>query len=261
MTIKLLCVAGARPNFPRVAPLMHALCVDPQLEARLTHTGQHYDDTLSKVFFEELDIPRPDLDLGAGLASHAVQTAEIMQCFEPVLLDEQPHAVLVVGAVNSTIACALVISKFFRDAPFRFRDGERRRPVMIHVEAGLRSFDDDMPEEVNRRLTDEISELLFVTDPAGLENLAREGVDEQRIHFLGNVMIDTLMAAPAKAMKSDVLERVGIDVDICVQHPVSTWKRLERVNLSIRVFSRRDQGKYPRVGPNVKNTCPGSSNR
>jgi UDP-N-acetylglucosamine 2-epimerase (non-hydrolysing) len=210
MTIKLLCVAGARPNFPKIAPLMRALESNPRFETKLIHTGQHYDDALSKVFFEDLKIPRPDLDLGVGSASHAVQTAEIMKSFEKVLKDEQPHAVLVVGDVNSTIACALVSSKFFLDEPFRFQDGQRQRPVMIHVEAGLRSFDDDMPEEINRRLTDEISELLFVTDPAGLENLGREGVAEERIHFVGNVMIDTLMAAREQAMGSDVLERINM---------------------------------------------------
>ncbi|PIE19971.1 MAG: UDP-N-acetylglucosamine 2-epimerase (non-hydrolyzing) [Proteobacteria bacterium] len=209
--IKLLCVAGARPNFPKIAPLMRALDRNPRFETKLIHTGQHYDDALSKVFFEDLKIPRPDLDLGVGSASHAVQTAEIMKRFEEVLQDEQPHAVLVVGDVNSTIACALVSSKFFREEAFRFRDDERQRPVMIHVEAGLRSFDDDMPEEINRRLTDEISELLFVTDPAGLENLKKEGVGDERIHFVGNVMIDTLMAARDQAMSSDVLERISME--------------------------------------------------
>ena len=135
------------------------------------HTGQHYDAKLSKVFFEDLAIPKPDIELEVGSGSHAQQTAEIMKRFEPVLQAEQPEAVLVVGDVNSTIGCALVTSKFFLDKPFRAHlDGklvERRRPLMIHVEAGLRSRDDDMPEEINRKLTDAISDLLFVVRPGG----------------------------------------------------------------------------------------------
>lgn len=208
MTIKLLCVAGARPNFPKIAPLMRVLASNANFETKLIHTGQHYDDALSKVFFDELKIPRPDLDLGVGSASHATQTAEILKQFEKVLEHEDPHAVLVVGDVNSTIACALATSKYFKKKPFLFHGQTRERPVMIHVEAGLRSFDDNMPEEINRKLTDAISDMLFVTDPAGLEHLKQEGADEKRIFFVGNVMIDTLMAAKAQAMKSDILERI-----------------------------------------------------
>ncbi|MBW2733143.1 MAG: UDP-N-acetylglucosamine 2-epimerase (non-hydrolyzing) [Deltaproteobacteria bacterium] len=211
MTTKLLCVAGARPNFPKIAPLMHALQGNPRFVTKLIHTGQHYDDALSKIFFDELNIPRPDLDLEVGSASHAVQTAELLKRFEQVLKDEQPQAVLVVGDVNSTVACALASAKFFLDAPFTFRGVERQRPVMIHVEAGLRSFDDDMPEEINRRVTDNISEMLFVTDPAGEENLKNEGVDAERVNFVGNVMIDTLLAAKEKAMASDVLTRLKLE--------------------------------------------------
>ncbi|MCK5799301.1 MAG: UDP-N-acetylglucosamine 2-epimerase, partial [Deltaproteobacteria bacterium] len=158
MTFKVLCVAGARPNFPKIAPILRAFASNDRFETRLVHTGQHYDDALSKVFFDDLKIPRPDLDLGVGSASHAVQTAEIMRRFEEVLKKEEPHAVLVVGDVNSTIACAMVSAKFFLKEPFRFRGALRQRPIMIHVEAGLRSFDEDMPEEINRRLTDTISE-------------------------------------------------------------------------------------------------------
>lgn len=209
--IKLLCVAGARPNFPKIAPLLRAIKANEHFSARLVHTGQHYDDALSKVFFDDLQIPRADLDLGVGSASHAMQTAELLRRFEPVLKDEQPQAVLVVGDVNSTIACALATTKFFLDAPFSWRGKLRQRPVMIHVEAGLRSFDDDMPEEINRRLTDVISEMLFVTDPAGLENLKNEGVADERVFFVGNVMIDTLLAARERAMQSDILQRLSLE--------------------------------------------------
>jgi len=175
----ILCVVGARPNFMKIAPIMAAFESGPYaLPARLLHTGQHYDEAMNHQFFEELGIPRPDINLEVGSASHAVQTAEIMRRFEPVLDAEQPAAVLVVGDVNSTIACALVASK-------------RGIPV-IHVEAGLRSYDRAMPEEINRVLTDQISDLLFITERSARANLLREGIADERIHFVGNVMIDTL---------------------------------------------------------------------
>lgn len=175
----ILCVVGARPNFMKIAPVMAALNggLNP-LGARLVHTGQHYDEAMNNRFFEELGIPRPDVNLEVGSGSHAVQTAEIMRRFEPVLDSEQPACVLVVGDVNSTIACALVASK-------------RGVPV-VHVEAGLRSYDRDMPEEINRVLTDQISDLLFTTERSALGNLLKEGIAEERVHFAGNVMIDTL---------------------------------------------------------------------
>ncbi len=210
MPVKVICIAGARPNFMKIAPILRALRARPAFDARLVHTGQHYDDKLSAIFFNELRIPRPDVELEVGSASHAVQAAKVMLAFEPVLAREQPECVLVVGDVNSTIACALVTSKFLLDKPFHSRFGLRRRPLMIHVEAGLRSFDDDMPEEINRKLTDAISEVLFVSDPAGLENLRREGVDDARVHFVGNVMIDTLIAAKDQAMASPILEMLGV---------------------------------------------------
>ncbi len=176
---QILCVVGARPNFMKIAPVMRALnAAGPELSASLIHTGQHYDAAMKASFFAQLNIPEPDIDLEVGSASHAVQTAEIMRRFEPVLDERRPDAILVVGDVNSTIACALVAVK-------------KGIPV-FHVEAGLRSFDRDMPEEINRVLTDQISELLFTTERSAQGNLLREGVDERRIHFVGNVMIDTL---------------------------------------------------------------------
>jgi UDP-N-acetylglucosamine 2-epimerase (non-hydrolysing) len=211
MPTKILLIAGARPNFMKIAPLMRVLTNDPAFAPKLVHTGQHYDEKLSKIFFDDLKIPRPDIELEVGSGSHAQQTAEIIKRFEPVLEAEQPEAVLVVGDVNSTIGCALVTSKFMRKTPFRSTLGERRRPIMIHVEAGLRSFDWDMPEEINRILTDSISDLLFVSDPAGMENLEREGVAKSRCFFVGNVMIDTLLAAKKQALESTVLRDIGLD--------------------------------------------------
>jgi UDP-N-acetylglucosamine 2-epimerase (non-hydrolysing) len=210
MPVKILLVAGARPNFIKIAPLMRALSKNALWQPRLLHTGQHYDDKLSRVFFDDLGIPRPDVELEVGSGSHAQQTAEIIRRFEPVVEREQPQAVLVVGDVNSTIACALVVAKAQLQADFAWRGGRRRRPVMIHVEAGLRSFDDDMPEEINRRLTDVLSDVLFVSDPAGLANLEREGIPEERVFFVGNVMIDTLLEARDQAMRSTVLDELGL---------------------------------------------------
>ncbi len=173
-----LCVVGARPNFVKIAPILAALKADGRIPARLCHTGQHYDAELNDAFFSDLDIPRPDTRLEVGSGSHAVQTAEIMKRFEPVLDTERPSAVLVVGDVNSTLAAAIVAAK-------------KQIPV-IHVEAGLRSFDRTMPEEINRILTDQVSDLLFVTEPAALENLAREGIPAEHVKLVGNVMIDAL---------------------------------------------------------------------
>lgn len=178
---KILCVVGARPNFMKIAPLMKVLRrPESRLVAYLLHTGQHYDHDMNRSFFQQLGIPEPDIDLGVGSGSHAVQTAEVMRLFEPVLDHERPAAVLVVGDVNSTIACALVAVK-------------KGIPV-VHVEAGLRSYDRAMPEEINRVLTDQISDVLFTTERAAEANLAREGISRERVHFVGNVMIDTLLA-------------------------------------------------------------------
>jgi len=190
--------------------VLRAFARDSRFDARLVHTGQHYDDKLSKVFFDELAIPRPDIELEVGSGSHAQQTAEIMKRFEPVVESEQPHGVLVVGDVNSTIGCAIVAAKLFRRQAFRYRGAERRRPLIIHVEAGLRSNDWDMPEELNRLLTDSISDLLFVSEPSGMTNLAREGVGPDRAILVGNVMIDTLLAARERAMQSQVLQTLGL---------------------------------------------------
>ncbi len=188
----ILCISGARPNFMKIAPVMHAFAAAPDpLPARLVHTGQHYDHAMKDTFFRDLGIPVPDVDLEVGSGSHAVQTAEVMKRFEPVVDAERPAAVLVVGDVNSTIACALVAVK-------------KGIPV-VHVEAGLRSFDRDMPEEINRVLTDQISDYLFTTDVDARMNLLREGIAEHRIHFVGNVMIDTLRANLPRAVPPETV--------------------------------------------------------
>lgn len=176
---QLICVVGARPNFMKIAPIVEAIKNETKsICVKLVHTGQHYDANMKHQFFVQLGIPEPDIDLGVGSGSHAVQTAEVMQRFEPVLDEHQADAVLVVGDVNSTIACALVASK-------------KHIPV-IHVEAGLRSYDRAMPEEINRVLTDQIADLLYTTERNAQANLIREGVAPERIRFVGNVMIDTL---------------------------------------------------------------------
>ncbi len=195
--MKILCVAGARPNFMKIAPIMEAFHAHPDIEPLLVHTGQHYDEKMSDLFFRELGIPEPDVNLEVGSASHAVQTAEIMKAFEPVCLQHRPDYVLVVGDVNSTIACGLVAVKL----------GIK----LIHVEAGLRSGDRTMPEEINRLLTDSISDLLFCTEPSGVENLRREGIANGKVHLVGNVMIDTLLKNRAKAEQSTVLADMGLE--------------------------------------------------
>ncbi|MCU7521127.1 MAG: UDP-N-acetylglucosamine 2-epimerase (non-hydrolyzing) [Ignavibacteria bacterium] len=189
---KIISVVGARPNFMKVAPLHKALKkYNGQIEHLICHTGQHYDEKMSKIFFSDLELPVPHFYLGVGSGSHAEQTARVMVEFEKVLLEEKPDLVIVVGDVNSTIACSLVASKL--------------HIKVAHVEAGLRSFDRHMPEEINRLLTDAISDFLFVTEKSGLENLMREGVSESKVFFTGNVMIDSLVNYLPKAESSDII--------------------------------------------------------
>ncbi len=193
---RLVCVVGARPNFMKIAPIYAALRSGRIIEPFLVHTGQHYDETMKDAFFRQLGIPEPEVDLEVGSGSQAVQTAQIMQRFEPVLDAAAPFAVLVVGDVNSTLACGLVAVK--------------KQIPLIHVEAGLRSFDRTMPEEINRVLTDQISELLFTTEPSAKANLLREGVAEDKIHFVGNVMIDALLRHLEQALPpAETLARYG----------------------------------------------------
>jgi UDP-N-acetylglucosamine 2-epimerase (non-hydrolysing) len=193
----LLCVVGARPNYMKMAPLLRAFRSEAVLPpAVLVHTGQHYDPMLNDRLFEDLALPRPDINLGVGSGTHAVQTAEVMRRFEPVVDEHQPSCVVVVGDVNSTLACSLVAVK-------------KGVPV-AHVEAGLRSFDRAMPEEINRILTDQVSDLLYTTERSAHENLAREGIPAQRMHFAGNVMIDSLRFHRSRAVPAArTLARAG----------------------------------------------------
>ena len=195
--MKIINVAGARPNFMKIAPLMDAFNAAENIEPLLVHTGQHYDKRMSQLFFDQLGIPEPDVNLAVGSAGHAVQTAEIMKAFEPVLTGYRPDVVLVVGDVNSTIACGLVAVKL----------GVK----LVHVEAGLRSFDRRMPEEINRVLTDAISDLLFCTEASGVDNLRNEGVGEEKVFLVGNVMIDTLLKNRSRADDSTILVDLGLE--------------------------------------------------
>jgi UDP-N-acetylglucosamine 2-epimerase (non-hydrolysing) len=219
--MNILIVVGARPNFMKAAPIIAAInqhnqtlaasCADPRQSSAkairhiLVHTGQHYDDLMSGAFFRDLSLPKPDVHLDVGSGSHAVQTAEIMKKFEQVLLREKPDVVLLVGDVNSTLACALVTAKIASDAA-------GSRPLIVHVEAGLRSFDRSMPEEINRILTDHMADLLFVTEESALQNLRNEGISHNKIHFVGNTMIDSLLAFKEKAEASTILDKLKLRV-------------------------------------------------
>jgi len=194
--MNLLFVAGARPNFVKIAPLMRAASRYSDIDAQLVHTGQHYDKAMSEAFFDDLDIPRPNVNLDVGSGSHAVQTAEVMKRFEQVVLGQPVDLVVVVGDVNSTLACALTAVKLGIS--------------VAHVEAGLRSFDRSMPEEINRMLTDRISDYCFTTEPSAEQNLLREGVEAHRIFAVGNVMVDSLLFFLEKSSTSDILARLGL---------------------------------------------------
>jgi UDP-N-acetylglucosamine 2-epimerase (non-hydrolysing) len=194
-----MCVVGARPNFMKMAPILRALAAhEPPLPALLVHTGQHYDASMSDQLFADLRLPRPDLNLEVGSGSHAVQTAEVMKRIEPAIDQHKPSCLLVVGDVNSTLACTLVAVK-------------KGVPV-VHVEAGLRSWDRRMPEEINRVLTDQVADRLYTTEASALANLQREGVDEARVCFAGNVMIDSLLQnRPHAKAPADTLAAHGAD--------------------------------------------------
>ncbi len=194
---KIISVVGARPNFMKVAPIHKAFKkYYNKVNHLICHTGQHYDKKMSKVFFEDLEMPQPDFYLGVGSGSHAQQTANVMIEFEKVMLAEKPDQIIVVGDVNSTVACSLVASKL--------------NIKVAHVEAGLRSFDRTMPEEINRLLTDSISDYLFVTEESGLINLKNEGISDKKIFFVGNVMIDSLIQFLPKAEKSSILKEYAL---------------------------------------------------
>lgn len=193
-----ICVVGARPNFMKMAPILRAFAEHrPAIPTLLLHTGQHYDREMNDKLFEDLRLPHPEINLEVGSGSHAVQTAEVMRRFEPVVDDKKPSCILVVGDVNSTLACTLV--------------GVKKGIPVVHVEAGLRSYDRAMPEEINRVLTDQVADLLYTTERSAADNLAREGISAHRIRFVGNVMIDSLLGNREFARKpADTLKAVGV---------------------------------------------------
>ncbi len=211
--MKIINVVGARPNFMKIAPLMAAYARVSAIEPLLVHTGQHYDQRMSDLFFRQLGIPEPQINLGIGTGSAIERTARIMTAFEQVILEHRPDAVLVVGDVDSTIACGLVAVKL--------------RKTLIHVEAGLRSGDRSMPEEINRIATDSISDLLFCTEQSGVDNLLQSGTPAQQIFMVGNVMIDTLLKNKARAQTTTILQDLGLEPD---QYAVLTLHRPANVD-------------------------------
>jgi UDP-N-acetylglucosamine 2-epimerase (non-hydrolysing) len=221
--MKIMLVAGARPNFMKIASIIDAIKMHNDsiensrfnIQHLLVHTGQHYDSTMSEAFFRDLDLPKAGIYLEVGSGSHAIQTAEIMKRFEPVLLDHQPDVVIVVGDVNSTVACALVASKIQYDGSTQnskliTHNSGVKRPLVAHVEAGLRSFDRTMPEEINRLLTDAIADFLFTTEESADQNLLQEGIPKSKIFFVGNTMIDTLLKYREIAQKSNILNKLSL---------------------------------------------------
>jgi len=219
---EILCVVGARPNFMKMAPILDALRAYPKLHPFLVHTGQHYDEDMSRIFFTELGLPAPDRDLEVGSDTHARQTARIMMAFEPLVQERAPKMVVVVGDVNSTLACRLVAAKLLV-------------PV-AHVEAGLRSRDRTMPEEINRLLTDQVSDLLFATSADAVENLLAEGVAKENIHLVGNPMIDTLKRHLPAARARGTVERFGLTTRSYALVTLHRPSNVDRVDSLRRIF-------------------------
>lgn len=252
--IKTLIIAGARPNFMKVAPLMKAIGKqnppngngEVRIEARLVHTGQHYDEAMSEIFFRELGIRSPDINLGVGSGSHAVQTAKVMTGFEAICEQEKPDWVVVVGDVNSTMACTLVCAKL----------GIK----VAHVEAGLRSFDRGMPEEVNRLVTDALADLLLTPSQDADENLRREGIPQHKIVCVGNIMIDALMENLPKARQSPVLKKLGLNaggfVYVTLHRPsnVDNEANLTAIMAELKRLTRQLPVAFP-MHPRTRKMC------
>lgn len=235
--MRIVHVAGARPNFMKVAPVMEALAARPGIEQLLVHTGQHYDDVMSKVFFDDLGIPAPDINLGVGTAPRTLQIARIMAGFAATCREIDPDLVIVVGDVNSTLACAVTAA--------------RLGIPLAHVEAGLRSFDWSMPEEVNRVITDRLSDILFTTEPSANENLRREGFPAERVQYVGNVMVDSLMRNRDRAVALQVPARLGLERGTYVLVTLHRPRNVDDpVNLSQAVAALRELAeKVPVVFP------------
>ena len=252
--MKLIVVAGARPNFMKVAPLLKEITAHnsrrsadaPEIDARLVHTGQHYDANMSEVFFRELGIRQPDINLGVGSGSHSVQTANVMIEFAAVCERERPDWVVVVGDINSTMACTLVCAKM----------GIK----IAHIEAGLRSFDRTMPEEINRLVTDAIADLLLTPSPDADENLRREGVPDNRIVCVGNIMIDSLVANLPQARQSMLLKKLGLEtgrfVYVTLHRPsnVDAKTSLTAIMNELQALARRLPVVFP-MHPRTRKMC------
>ncbi len=248
---KVISVVGARPNYMKVAPIHRAFQkYSDKVQHLICHTGQHYDVNMSKIFFEELELPQPDFYLGVGSGSHAEQTAKIMIEFEKVLLKEKPDLVIVVGDVNSTIACSLVAVKL----------GIK----VAHIEAGLRSFDRTMPEEINRLLTDQIADYLFVTEKSGIENLKNEGIKDEKIFFVGNTMIDSLVNYLPKIERSTIIEELNLNpreyIVVTLHRPsnVDEPKNLEKIFDQFKKIADKYKIVFP-IHPRTRKTLQSSS--
>jgi UDP-N-acetylglucosamine 2-epimerase (non-hydrolysing) len=246
---KVISVVGARPNFMKIAPIhFEFLKYKDKIRHLICHTGQHYDEKMSRIFFDELGLPKPDFYLGIGSGSHAVQTAGVMVAFEKILLEEKPDMVVVAGDVNSTIACSLVAVKM--------------RIKVAHVEAGLRSWDRDMPEEINRILTDSISDLLFVTEDSGMQNLKKEGIADEKVFFTGNVMIDSLASNLHRIEASGILKELQLDPSkyiVATIHRPSNVDHPDSLAGILRLLGKYAKGRkvvfpvHPRTRSNIKN--------
>ncbi len=235
--IRIVNIVGARPNFMKIAPIHRRMLEHPDISPVLVHTGQHYDEKMSRTFFVELGMPEPDIYLGIGSGSHAVQTAGVMVKLEEILIKLKPDLVMVVGDVNSTLAAAIVACKL--------------HIKVAHVEAGLRSFDRTMPEEINRILTDSISDLLFVTEQSGLDNLADEGKDDNKVFFVGNVMIDSLIEHLDKAQNSTILQDLGLQAHNYVSMTLHRPSNVDRKEAFGRILQtiEKIQHKLPVIFP------------
>lgn len=235
---KIILVVGARPNFMKAAPLYHIIKKLNKINVILLHTGQHYDYEMSQIFFEDLNLPKPDYFLNVQSGSHAEQTAKIMVEFEKVLLKERPNMVVVFGDVNSTVACSLTAKKM--------------QIPSAHVEAGLRSYDDTMPEEINRRITDSISDLLLTPSLDANSNLLKEGINKEKIFLVGNIMIDSLMVASSKIInEEDIFNKFCVKKKqyclITIHRPsnVDNKKKLSQIISKINVISRKITAIFP----------------
>ena len=244
--MKIHLIAAARPNFMKIAPLYHALKKEDWAVPIIVHTGQHYDLNMSDAFFQDLNLPEPDIHLGVGSGTHAEQTGHVMIAYEKVLLDRRPDLVIVVGDVNSTIACALAASKITyvssqHNGQRTTDNGRGLRPLVAHLEAGLRSFDRTMPEEINRLVTDALADILWTPSPDADENLIREGISQDKIHRVGNIMIDSLEMLRGKIQKQTVYKRFGLkcgDYGLVTLHRPSNVDDKEDLETICRTLAR-----------------------